>query len=549
MRGSRAVTLMWQHDYTPVAHSLAWSAVCAALPMLVLLFLLAILRRPAWISALASLGVAILVALFFYRMPAKQVLAATTFGMAHGLLPTGWITFAALLLYRLTLETGQFEIIKASLAKLAADPRLQATLIGFAFGALIEGAAGSGVPVAVCAAMLTGLGFDRLRAAGICLLANTAPVAFGAIGLPIIMLQKSTGLDMMSLSTAAGRISAPLSLCVPAYMVVLVAGWKGLRGVLPAALVCGGSFAAVQLLVSNFVGPQLTDILAAIVAMISLVVLFRFWRPKDTPAVPATSIPAERMDRGKVFRAWLPYLLLAICVLCWGYPAINRVLLKASIVIEWPGLHRVIMRIPPVVAAPAPYDARYSFDWLSSPGTACLVAGILSAMFAGMSARRFGAVFASTLKQMALPLVTIASILALGGLMNYSGATSTLGLAFAATGALFSFFSPLLGWIGVFLTGSDASSNFIFGNLQTTAARQVGLNPVLTAAANSAGGVMGKMISVQSIAVAAAATGMPPSEESKLFRFTFWHSVLLVCAIGLVTTLYAYVIPRVIPLP
>ena len=539
---------MWQHDYTPVAHSLALSAVCAALPMLVLLFLLAILRRPAWISALASLGVAMLVALFLYRMPAKLVFASTTFGMAHGLLPTGWITFAALLLYRLTLETGQFEIIKRSLAKLAADPRLQATLIGFAFGALIEGAAGSGVPVAVCAAMLTGLGFDRLRAAGICLLANTAPVAFGAIGLPIIMLQKSTGLDMMSLSAAAGRISAPLSLCVPAYMIVLVAGWRGLRGVLPVALVCGGSFAAMQLFVSNFVGPQLTDILAAIVAMLSLVVLFRFWQPKNaTLAEPAST--TEKINRGEIFRAWLPYLLLTICVLCWGYPAINRALLKASVVIEWPALHRVIVRMPPVVAMPTPYDARYSFDWLASPGTACLVACILSAIFAGMSARRFGAVFVSTLRQMALPLITIASILALGGLMNYSGATSTLGLAFAATGSLFSFFSPVLGWVGVFLTGSDASSNFIFGNLQTTAARQVGLNPILTAAANSAGGVMGKMISVQSIAVAAAATGMAPAEESKLFRFTFWHSVLLVSLIGVVTTLYAYVFPRIIPLP
>jgi L-lactate transport len=545
---------MWQHDYTPVANSIAWSAVCATVPLAVLLFLLAILRKPAWVAALASLATAILVALFVYRMPAERVASATLFGMAHGLLPTGWITFCAILLYRLTLETGQFEVIKSSLVRLTGDARLQVLLIAFAFGAFVEGAAGSGVPVAVCAAMLAGIGFDRLRAAGICLLANTAPVAFGAIGLPIIMLQKSTGLDLASLSTAAGRISAPLSLCVPAYMVLLVAGWKGLRGVLPAALVCGISFAAVQLLVSNLLGPQLTDILAAIVTMVALVVLFRVWQPKTEMSAGGTGssapdTPAAHASAAVIFHAWLPYVLLAVCVLCWGLPVINQLLLKASIIIEWPSLHGLVLRMPPVVPVATPYAARYSFDWLSSPGTACLVACVLTAVFARLSLRRFIGVFGTTLRQMALPLVTIASILALGGLMNYCGATSTLGLAFAATGVCFSFFSPLLGWVGVFLTGSDASSNFIFGNLQTTAARQVGLNPILTAAANSAGGVMGKMISVQSIAVAAAATGMKPSEESRLFRFTFWHSVLLVCLIGIVTTLYAYVIPWIIPLP
>jgi lactate permease len=481
-----------------------------------------------------------------YRMPTERIFSATLFGIAHGLLPTGWITFNAILLYRLTLESGQFEVIKNSLARLTSDCRLQALLIAFAFGAFIEGAAGSGVPVAVGAAMLTGMGFKRLKAAGICLLANTAPVAFGAIGLPIIMLQKSTGLDLASLSATTGRISAPLSLCVPAYMVVLVAGWKGLRGVLPAAIACGVSFAVVQVLVSNLIGPQLTDILAAITAMVCLVVLFRMWRPKEILSageMDSSSAPTTHYSTSEIFRAWLPYALLAICVLCWGMPAINKILLKTSIIIEWPSLHRLVMRMPPVVPVATPYDARYSFDWLASPGTACLIACVLAALFARLSPSRFVAVFGSTLKQMFLPLVTIAAVVGLGGLMNYSGAISTLGLAFAATGVFFSFFSPLLGWMGVFLTGSDASSNFIFGNLQTTAARQVGLNPILTAAANSAGGVMGKMISVQSIAVAAAAAGMKPSEESQLFRFTFWHSVLLVCLIGVVTTLYAYVIP------
>jgi lactate permease len=401
--------------------------------------------------------------------------------------------------------------------------------------------------------MLAGMGFNRLKTAGICLLANTAPVAFGAIGLPIIMLQKSTGLDLMNLSAATGRISAPLSLCVPAYMVVLVAGWSGLRGVLPAAIACGVTFAVVQVTVSNLVGPQLTDILAAIAAIICLVLLFRMWQPKqnlsasEIYAGETAAVPSTHYRVSTIIWAWLPYVLLAVCVLCWGMPIINRVLLKTSIIIEWPSLHRLVMRMPPVVPVATPYDARYSFDWLASPGTACLIACVLTAVFARLSPVRFMAVFWTTLKQMFLPLVTIAAIVGLGGLMNYAGATSTLGLAFATTGAFFSFFSPVLGWMGVFLTGSDASCNFIFGNLQTTAARQVGLNPVLTAAANSAGGVMGKMISVQSIAVAAAATGMKPSEESQLFRFTFWHSVLLVCLIGIVTTIYAYVIPWIVP--
>ena len=544
---------MWQHDYMPIAHSIGWSALCASVPLFVLLFLLAIMRKPAWISAIASLATAILMVGVVYHMPTERIFSATLYGIAYGLLPTGWITFNAILLYRLTLETGQFEVIKNSLAMLTSDCRLQALLIAFAFGAFIEGAAGSGVPVAVCAAMLVGLGFNRLKAAGICLLANTAPVAFGAIGLPIIMLQKSTGLDLMHLSAATGRISAPLSLCVPAYMVVLVAGWKGLRGVLPAAVVCGVTF--VHVIVSNLIGPQLADILAAIVAIISLVLLFQVWQPKQNLSASeiyagetaGASAPSTHYRVSTVIRAWLPYVLLAVCVLCWGTPIINKVLLKTSIVIEWPSLHRLVMRMPPVVPVATPYDARYSFDWLASPGTACLIACMLTAVFARLSPVRFMAVFWTTLKQMFLPLVTIASVVGLGGLMNYSGATSTLGLAFATTGVFFSFFSPLLGWMGVFLTGSDASCNFIFGNLQTTAAQQVGLNPVLTAAANSAGGVMGKMISVQSIAVAAAATGMKPTEESQLFRFTFWHSVLLVCMIGIVTTLYAYVIPWMIP--
>lgn len=565
---------MWQQNYAPLAQSIGWSALGAAAPMLVLLLFLAVWRRPAWISAVASLAAAGLVAGLLYRMPLVSIAAASSYGAAFGLLPIGWITFNAILLYRVTVETGQFEVIKSSLSNLTGDRRLQALLIAFAFGAFIEGAAGSGVPVAVGAAMLTGLGFGRLQAAGTCLLANTAPVAFGAIGTPLITLAVTTGLPLSLLSSATGRICAPLSLCVPAYLTVLVAGRKGLKGALPAALTCGVSFAAVQLAVSNLVGPQLTDILASLVAMACLVLLLRVWRPRDhalyataqaatngrpgsagvSPVGPPPAGPAsDRASRAgeahaaEVWRAWLPYILLAACVLLWGFGPVRKLLLAATVPFYWPGLHNQVLQMPPVAPAPVPYAAQYRLDWLVSPGTACLVASLLAAAFAGLSARRFGRVFAETLQHMFLPLVTIASVLALAFLMNYCGATATLGLAFAATGKFFPFFGAMLGWMGVFLTGSDASSNALFGNLQVVTARRLGLSPVLMASANSAGGVMGKMISVQSIAVAAAATGMHSSEESALFRFTFWHSVLLASAIGLLVTFYAYGIPAIVP--
>jgi lactate permease len=537
---------MWQQNYTPVAQSIGWSAAGASLPLLVLLFFLAVRRKAAWVSALASLATAILVAWLLYGMPPVRIVSAALFGAAFGLLPIGWITFSAILLYRLTLETGQFEIIRSSLANLTTDRRLQALLIAFAFGAFIEGAAGSGVPVAVGAAMLTGMGFGRLQAAAICLLANTAPVAFGAIGTPILTLAITTGLPLASLSSGVGRICAPLSLCVPTYLTVLVAGRKGLRGAFPAALVCGVSFASVQLAVSNLVGPQLTDILAALAAMACLVLLLRLWRPKDHFGAPVAR-PLGRVHRSsEVWRAWMPYMLLAACVLLWGMPPVQSALARTSVPFDWPALHNQILRTPPVVAAPSPYPAQYRLDWLSSPGTACLVASLLAALLAGVSPRRFAKVFAATTRQMFLPLVTIASVLALAFLMNYSGATATLGLAFAATGKLFPYFSAMLGWMGVFLTGSDASSNALFGNLQVVTARRLGLSPVLMASANSSGGVMGKMISVQSIAVAAAATGMKSSEEAQLFRLTFWHSFFLASGIGLLVTLYAYVLPNVV---
>jgi lactate permease len=465
------------------------------------------------------------------------VLASTAYGAAFGLFPIAWIVFWAVALYRLTVETGQFELIKDSVGRLTQDRRMQGLLIAFAFGAFIEGAAGFGTPVAVAAAMLTGLGFTPFYAAAICLVANTAPVAFGAIGTPLVTLAGVTNLPLGTLSADVGRICAPVSLFIPAYLMVVMGGFRGLRTVWPAALVCGVCFAATQFLVSNYIGPYLTDILASLTTMLGLVALLHFWRPADSVPVAAStpSVPA-----GTLLRAWSPYLLLVIFVLLWGYAPFKAVLDKATIVFAWPGLDGQIQRLPPVVASPAPYPARFTFNVLSASGSAALLATVLSAFVLGVPLGRLIGIIARTARDLALSILTIASVLALAYVMNYSGNTATLGLAFAATGALFPFFSAFLGWLGVFLTGSDTSANALFGNLQVVTANTLGLSPDLMAAANSSGGVMGKMISLQSISVAAAATGMPASEEARLFRFTLKHSLLLATVIGLVVAGYSY---------
>jgi lactate permease len=538
---------MWEHNYTPLSHNLALSSAVAAFPVLVLLLMLGVVRKAAWISSLTGLAAAVLVSLFIYGMPPSIMLSAIGYGAAQGLFPIGWVVFSAILLYNITVQTGKFEIVKNSIGNLTSDRRLQALLIAFAFGAFIEGAAGFGTPVAVAAAMLTGLGFAPFYAGGICLLANTAPVAFGSIGIPIVTLQKVTGLSLMRLSAGVGRICAPVSLIVPAYLILVMGGWKGLMGVFPAAAVCGIMFAGAQFLVSNFVGPELTDIFASLAALGSLVILLKVWKPKDRfqmggdgPMRAQVSIPP-----GEAFMAWVPFILLVICVLTWGLlkPTLN----KYSIVFDWPGLHNLIRKMPPVVPKPAYYDARYSFDWLSAAGTACLCAAILSAIVLRMPMGKFFSVLAGTAKQLMFAELTIATVLGLAFLMNYSGSTATLGLAFAATGAAFPFFSALLGWLGVFLTGSDTSANALFGNLQVVTAQHLGMNTTLMASANSAGGVMGKMISLQSVAVASAATSMGGGEESRLFRFTLRHSILLAVVVGLITLFYTYVAPSLAP--
>ncbi|HEY1203239.1 MAG: lactate permease LctP family transporter [Bryobacteraceae bacterium] len=526
---------MWRQDYAPLGGSLAASTAAAALPVFVLLYLLGVRRWAAWAASLAALGAAVLAALVVYRMPPLQMASAAAYGAAFGLFPIGWIVFSALLLYRVTVESGKFEILKDSIGSLTSDRRLQALLIAFAFGAFLEGAAGFGAPVAVAAAMLVGLGFSPFYAAAICLLANTAPVAFGSIGIPIVTLAGVTGLPLGKLSADVGRICAPVSLIVPAYLVAVMGGRKALRGVLGAAVLCGAAFAGTQFAVSNFIGPQLTDICSSLAAMGALVAwLLVSRRRAQTGRRP---VP----PRGEALMAWAPYGLLVVVVLLWGWEPVRVALNRLNVAFVWPGLHNAVLRVPPVVARAAPYPAVYTFNWLAASGTACLLAVLLSAALLRMPARKLAGVAEATARQLAFPLVTFAAVLALAFLMNYSGATGTLGLAFARTGRLFPFFSALLGWVGVFLTGSDTSSNALFGNLQAITAARLGLSPVLMAAANSAGGVMGKMISLQSIAVACAAAGLGREDEAGLFRFTLRHSLILAALIGLITVIYAYV--------
>jgi len=532
---------MWPQNYTPVAGSLPLSTLVAALPIFVLLFLLGIRRMPAWKSSLVGLATAVLIAGVVYGMPLGRLVPAVLMGAAFGLWPIGWVVFTAVLLYRITLESGKFDLLKDSIAHLSEDKRLQVLLIAFAFGAFVEGAAGFGTPVAVAATMLMQLGFTPFYAAAICLLANTAPVAFGSLAIPITTLAGLTNLPVMRISASVGRICAPVSLIVPAYLMLVFSGWGGLRAVFPAVAVCGVFFAGTQFLVSNFFSPQLTDILSSLAAMGGIVLLTRVWRPRDLkPAAARGKIPHTGRQ---LLRAWSPYVLLVVFVSLWTYPRLNTWLNAQNILINWPGLHNTIQRMPPVVARPTAYAAVFNFSWLSASGTACLFATVAAFLAVGMSPRRYLRTIGHTARQMALAELTLAAVLGLAYVMNYSGATATLGLAFAATGVLFPYFSAMLGWLGVFLTGSDTSSNALFGTLQVVTANQLHMNPALMAGANSAGGVMGKMISLTSIAVASAATSMKREDESMLFRFTFKHSVILASTIGLVVIFYTYVAP------
>ncbi|MDX2267107.1 MAG: lactate permease LctP family transporter [Bryobacter sp.] len=519
---------LWAQHYEIGGWGTAGSALVAGIPIAVLLLMLGVLRKPSWMAALAGLASALAVALLGYGMPANMAAASISYGAAFALFPITWIILWAIVLYRLTLETGKFEIIKQSIASLTTERPLQALLIAFAFGAFIEGAAGFGTPVAVAAAMLVGVGFSAFEASAICLLANTAPVAFGSIGIPVITLAGITGLPLADLSGSVGRICAPVSLIVPAYLIAAMEGRAALRRVWFPALLCGAAFASVQFLVSNFLGPQLVDILSSLSAIAALLVYLVVRH-------------SSRLDMGwsEVLMAWSPYLLLVACVLVWGYKPVSDFLNSSAVKIEWPGLHNLVSRMPPVLTAPTPYAAVFNFNFAAASGTSCLLAAVLSAIVLRVSPAVFLGALSAAVKQLALPTLTVCSVLGMAFLMNYSGATGTLGLAFAASGALFPFFSALLGWLGVFLTGSDTSANALFGNLQVVTAQKLNLDPILMAASNSSGGVMGKMISLQTIAVAAAATKMSTEDQAKLFRVMFGHSVLLASVIGVIVFIYS----------
>ena len=559
---------MWQHNYEPIGGSLGLSAPVAAIPIVVLFLMLGVLRKPAWVSALSALVSALVVALAAYGMPVKLAVIATIYGAAYGLFPIAWIVFASIMLYRLAVDTGKFEIIKDSVGSLTDDRRLQAMFIAFSFGAFIEGAAGFGAPVAVSGAMLAGLGFNPFYAAGICLLANTAPVAFGSIGIPVTTLANVTQLPVAALSGMVGRLCAMISVIIPGYLIVVMAGSKRALEVLPAIVACGLSFAGTQFYVSNYVGPELTDIASSLVCIVVMIAVLKLWKPKNIMRLEGdqpVSLEMSRHSAGQIFMAWVPYLLLVAFVLMWGdadiKPKINH-FADQFLPGSWPmvpetgrlanrlmvpGLHNAITQIPPVVAKPSPYGALYELNWLSASGTACFLATLLTALVLRVRPSKVAKIYVDTFKQLKFAILTIASMLGLAYLMNYSGMTSTLGLSLAASGTMFPFFSAVVGWMGVFLTGSDTSANALFGNLQVVTANAIGLNPILTASVNSAAGVMGKMISIQSIAVAVAATGMTRADESRLFRFTIKHSVLLMVAMGIISMLFAYVFPQFVP--
>ncbi len=540
----------WAQVYNPL-NNLALSALVASLPVFVLLGLLGIFRVRAHWAALAGLATAFGVATAVAGMPVGLATAAAVNGAAYGLFPIGWIVLCAIFVYDVTIFTGKFEIVKHSISGLTSDRRLQALLIAFSFGAFVEGAAGFGTPVAVCAAMLIGLGFPALPAAGLSLIGNTAPVAFGALGTPIIALAGVTGLPLDELSAMVGRQLPFFSVLVPFWLVWVMAGRKAMMEVWPACLVCGVSFAVPQFLVSNFYGPTLVDIIASISSIFFLIVLLRRWRPPTIWRLPGEREEKESdrvsLSRGEIFQAWLPWTILSVLVFIWGIPQIKALMNSISMPRHAvPFLDNMILRVPPVVPEVHAESAVFVFNWLSATGTAILISGIISGLVLGVSPARLARLFGHTVWRVRISMLTIAAMLALGFTTRFSGLDATMGLAFASTGFLFPFFSPLLGWLGVALTGSDTSSNVLFGNLQQITAQQLGISPVLAAAANSSGGVMGKMIDAQSIVVAGVATGYE-GHEGEILRYVFFHSLAMAALVGLLVLSQAYLFPGVVP--
>jgi len=544
----------WSQNYAALNNSIGLTALAVSIPILFLFWALAINRMKGYIAGVMTLALTLIDVVLVFKMPVGIALSASLLGIVNGLFPIAWIVIAAVFLYNLTVESGQFEIIKSSIASISDDRRIQALLVAFSFGAFLEGAAGFGAPVAISGAILIGLGFEPLYAAGLCLIANTAPVAFGAIGSPIIAAGAVTGLGDFIISQAVGRQLPFLSVAIPLYLIILMAGWKAAKEVLPAILVTGVSFAVAQWWSSNYLGAYLPDIISSLTSLVATTLFLRFWKPKTIWRFPHekrdNNVKVTHYSAAQVIKAWSPFVILTIMVAIWGTPAFKNWVTKDLQwfinIQHWPGLDGLVYKISPIVPNPTVYGASYKWEFFAAGGTAILISAIISMVILRVSPSKGASVFVRTIKQLIFPIITMGSVLGFAYLANYSGLSFTLGLLFASTGKAFPFLSPVLGWMGVFLTGSDTSANALFGKLQQVTAEQIGVNPVLTVAANSSGGVVGKMISPQSIAVAAAATSLV-GRESDLFRFTIKHSLIFLVVVAVMICLQAYVVPGMIP--
>ncbi|WP_028632644.1 lactate permease LctP family transporter [Pseudomonas parafulva] len=544
----------WQQIYSPLG-SLGLSALAAVIPIVFFFLALAVFRLKGHVAGSITLALSILVAIFAFHMPVDMALAAAGYGFLYGLWPIAWIIVAAVFLYKLTVKSGQFEVIRSSVLSITDDQRLQVLLIGFCFGAFLEGAAGFGAPVAITAALLVGLGFNPLYAAGLCLIANTAPVAFGALGIPIIVAGQVTGIDAFHIGAMTGRQLPLLSLFVPFWLVFMMDGLRGVKETWPAALVAGLSFAVTQYFTSNFIGPELPDITSALASLIALTLFLKVWQPKramvqadgsvGAAVVQSTGSQPSPYSLGEIFKAWSPFLILTVLVTIWTLKPFKAAFAPGGAMYNFvfnfaiPHLDQLVIKTAPIVAAATPMPAVFKLDPISATGTAIFLSALISMAVLKINLRTGLTTFKETLWELRWPILSIGMVLAFAFVTNYSGMSSTMALVLAGTGAAFPFFSPFLGWLGVFLTGSDTSSNALFSSLQATTAHQIGVNDTLLVAANTSGGVTGKMISPQSIAVACAATGLV-GKESDLFRFTVKHSLFFATIVGLITLVQAY---------
>jgi lactate permease len=547
---------MWDQVYNPLNNA-ALSTIAAAIPVITLLVLIASGKVKAHIAAIVAVVVTNLITIVIFNMPANMSIRASLLGVVAGFFPIGWIVLNVIFLYQITVATGRFELLKRAVGGVTEDRRLQLLLIAFSFGAFFEGASGFGTPVAITGAVLIGLGFSPLAASGLSLIANTAPVAYGALGTPIQGLASVTGLDPYILGAMVGRQLPFFSLIVPFWVVWAFAGWRGMKDVWPAILVTGISFAVPQYVISNYINPWIVDIGASLISMGCLILFLRVWQPRElwlspklrgtdeSAATMAAATPLDKtpLSQAQLWSALLPWIIVCVVMLIWGNGAFKT---WANSIFTWnypvPELHNMINKMPPVAAKPTPEAAVFAFTYLSFTGTGMLIAAIISGLLMGLSPARLVTAYGRTIKLCAISLITISAMLAIGTLTRLSGVDATLGLAFAATGVLYPFFGTLLGWLGVALTGSDTASNILFGNLQRITSEQIGLSPVLMAAANSSGGVMGKMIDAQSIVVASTATNWY-GHEGSILRYVFLHSIVLACLVGLLVTLQAYVYP------